>query len=262
MPARCPSVPPPRPTPTRSPRSTTRASPTASRPSRRARARSTRSRPGSPTGCRCWWRRRTARCSGSPACRPTRTAASTRASASTASTSPARRAGGGVGRRLLEALAAASEQAGYYKLTSRVFADNAASRAVHLAAGFTEVGIQRRHGRLDGEWKDCVLVERLLGDAPLVALDHPEAVAVRVAEREHRRHVVAHAHDLRVGVDARGAAAPRGPRRRRRSRGSPPSRRPGTSASDVAAPGGATSSQRPPSPKGPSMRTSKPSVPT
>jgi L-amino acid N-acyltransferase YncA len=70
-----------------------------------------------------------------------------------------------VGRRLLEALAASSEQAGLYKLTSRVFADNAASRAVHLAAGFHEVGIQRRHGRLDGEWKDCVLVERLLGEA-------------------------------------------------------------------------------------------------
>ena len=45
-----------------------------------------------------------------------------------------------VGRRLLEALAAASEQAGLYKLTSRVFADNAASRAVHLAAGFTRSG--------------------------------------------------------------------------------------------------------------------------
>jgi L-amino acid N-acyltransferase YncA len=72
---------------------------------------------------------------------------------------------GQVGRRLLEALAAASEQAGLYKLTSRVFADNAASRAVHDAAGFHEVGIQRRHGRLDGEWKDCVLVERLLGEA-------------------------------------------------------------------------------------------------
>jgi L-amino acid N-acyltransferase YncA len=69
------------------------------------------------------------------------------------------------GVRLLEALVAACEQAGYYKLTSRVFADNAASRAVHLAAGFEEVGIQRRHGRLDGEWKDCVLVERLLGEA-------------------------------------------------------------------------------------------------
>ena len=36
---------------------------------------------------------------------------------------------------------------------------------MHIAAGFTEVGIQRRHGRLGGEWKDCVLVERLLGEA-------------------------------------------------------------------------------------------------
>ena len=70
-----------------------------------------------------------------------------------------------VGRRLLDTLAAAAEQAGLYKLTSRLFADNAASRAAHLAAGFEEVGIQRRHGRLDGEWKDCVLVERLLGEA-------------------------------------------------------------------------------------------------
>jgi hypothetical protein len=27
------------------------------------------------------------------------------------------------------------------------------------------VGAQRRHGRIDGEWRDCVLVERLLGEA-------------------------------------------------------------------------------------------------
>ena len=73
--------------------------------------------------------------------------------------------GGGVGRQLLEALCDEAERAGLYKLTSRVFTDNAASRAVHLAAGFHEVGVQRRHGRLDGRWKDCVLVERLLGDA-------------------------------------------------------------------------------------------------
>jgi L-amino acid N-acyltransferase YncA len=73
--------------------------------------------------------------------------------------------GEGLGRRLLEALCAEAERAGLYKLTSRVFTDNAASRAVHVAAGFHEVGIQRRHGRLDGRWKDCVLVERLLGDA-------------------------------------------------------------------------------------------------
>jgi beta-phosphoglucomutase-like phosphatase (HAD superfamily) len=54
----------------------------------------------------------------------------------------------------------AAEAAGLYKLTSCVFADNAASIAAHVAAGFEVVGVQRRHGRLDGEWKDCVLVER------------------------------------------------------------------------------------------------------
>jgi L-amino acid N-acyltransferase YncA len=73
--------------------------------------------------------------------------------------------GQGVGRRLLEALAAESERHGLYKLTSRVFTTNEASRAAHRAAGFEEVGVQRRHGRLDGEWKDCVVVERLLGEA-------------------------------------------------------------------------------------------------
>jgi phosphinothricin acetyltransferase len=73
--------------------------------------------------------------------------------------------GQGLGRQLLTALCAESERRGLYKLTSRVFADNHASRAAHRAAGFAEVGIQRRHGRLDGHWKDCVLVERLLGDA-------------------------------------------------------------------------------------------------
>jgi L-amino acid N-acyltransferase YncA len=73
--------------------------------------------------------------------------------------------GRGVGRRLLQALAEAAEAAGYHKLTSRVFTTNQASLALHRACGFTEVGVQRRHGRLDGEWKDTVLVERLLGEA-------------------------------------------------------------------------------------------------
>ena len=73
--------------------------------------------------------------------------------------------GKGVGLELMRALAQAAEDAGYHKLTSRVFTTNHASLKLHRAAGFTEVGIQRRHGRLDGEWKDTVLVERLLGDA-------------------------------------------------------------------------------------------------
>jgi L-amino acid N-acyltransferase YncA len=71
----------------------------------------------------------------------------------------------GVGRALLGALAEAGTQAGLYKLTSRIFSTNAASIALHEASGFTIVGVQRRHGRLEGVWRDCVLVERLLGDA-------------------------------------------------------------------------------------------------
>jgi phosphinothricin acetyltransferase len=30
--------------------------------------------------------------------------------------------------------------------------------------GFHEVGTYRRHGKLDGVWRDCVIVERLLGE--------------------------------------------------------------------------------------------------
>jgi phosphinothricin acetyltransferase len=70
-----------------------------------------------------------------------------------------------LGRRLLDALCVEAEGRKFYKLTSRLFTDNGASRDAHRAAGFVEVGIQRRHGKLDGAWKDCVLVERLLGDA-------------------------------------------------------------------------------------------------
>jgi RimJ/RimL family protein N-acetyltransferase len=47
----------------------------------------------------------------------------------------------------------------------RTFAANAASRALARAAGFREIGLERRHARLDGEWRDCVPVERLLGEA-------------------------------------------------------------------------------------------------
>jgi L-amino acid N-acyltransferase YncA len=73
--------------------------------------------------------------------------------------------GAGLGRTLLKALCDEAAARGFYKLTSRVFTDNEPSRAAHVGAGFEEVGVQRRHGRLDGRWKDCVLVERLLGEA-------------------------------------------------------------------------------------------------
>lgn len=70
--------------------------------------------------------------------------------------------GRGAGRRAMEALLAAAEEAGYWKLVSRVFVDNAASRRLLARLAFREVGIYERHARLDGVWRDVVIVERLL----------------------------------------------------------------------------------------------------
>jgi phosphinothricin acetyltransferase len=73
--------------------------------------------------------------------------------------------GTGVGQVALEALCDHAERLGYLKLVSRIFVENAASRALHLKVGFREVGTYRRHGKIDGEWRDCVIVEKLLGEA-------------------------------------------------------------------------------------------------
>ena len=70
--------------------------------------------------------------------------------------------GRGAGRAVLAALIEAAKTAGLHKLTSRVFPENGASRALLKGLGFEEIGIHRRHGKLDGIWRDCVIVERLL----------------------------------------------------------------------------------------------------
>jgi phosphinothricin acetyltransferase len=70
--------------------------------------------------------------------------------------------GRGAGRAVLAALIEAAAAAGLHKLTSRVFPENIASRTLLKSLGFAEIGIHRRHGKLDGVWRDCVIVERLL----------------------------------------------------------------------------------------------------
>ncbi len=70
--------------------------------------------------------------------------------------------GRGIGAALLEAIAAAAARAGLWKLVSRVFPENTASRALCARAGFREVGVYQRHAMLDGVWRDVVIVERLL----------------------------------------------------------------------------------------------------
>jgi len=74
--------------------------------------------------------------------------------------------GRGVGRLALRELIAAAARAGLGKLVSRIFPENHASRAVCRVLGFREVGVYENHGQLDGAWKDCVIVERLLGGNP------------------------------------------------------------------------------------------------
>src|SRR3954468_10480158 len=68
--------------------------------------------------------------------------------------------GRGVGRRLLEALVESTERAGIWTIQTGIFPENAASVAVHERVGFRVVGRGERLGRLDGAWRDVLLLER------------------------------------------------------------------------------------------------------
>jgi L-amino acid N-acyltransferase YncA len=69
-------------------------------------------------------------------------------------------AGRGVGRALLERLVAGAEAAGIWTVQAGVFPENAASLALHRRCGFRTVGVRERLGKLDGRWRDVVLLER------------------------------------------------------------------------------------------------------
>ena len=45
---------------------------------------------------------------------------------------------------------------------SRIFVENTASRSLMARVGFREVGIYEKHGKLDGVWRDAVIVERII----------------------------------------------------------------------------------------------------
>jgi phosphinothricin acetyltransferase len=70
--------------------------------------------------------------------------------------------GRGAGALAMEALISTAERAGFWKLTSRVFVENGPSRELLLSLGFREVGVHEKHARLDGVWRDVVVVERLI----------------------------------------------------------------------------------------------------
>jgi phosphinothricin acetyltransferase len=68
--------------------------------------------------------------------------------------------GQGIGRKLMAALIESSEANGIWTLQAGIFPENTASIALHLAHGFREVGHRTRIGRMNGVWRDTVLLER------------------------------------------------------------------------------------------------------
>jgi len=72
--------------------------------------------------------------------------------------------GTGAGRAALDALCREYAARGFWKLVSRIFPENVPSLALHEQVGFRVVGVYRRHGKLEGQFRDCVIVEKLLGE--------------------------------------------------------------------------------------------------
>jgi phosphinothricin acetyltransferase len=68
----------------------------------------------------------------------------------------------GAGDLLLGGLINEAERLGLWKLLSRVFTFNEASRELCRKHGFREVGVYEKHAQLDGRWLDVVIVERLI----------------------------------------------------------------------------------------------------
>lgn len=70
--------------------------------------------------------------------------------------------GQGVGDALMKAFIPACEEQGIWKILSRIFPENIASRNLCKRHGFREVGTYEKHARLEGVWKDVVIVEHLI----------------------------------------------------------------------------------------------------
>jgi L-amino acid N-acyltransferase YncA len=70
--------------------------------------------------------------------------------------------GRGIGTRLLQTLQDRARELGYWKLTGKLFTANAASAAMIRRCGWRDVGMHHRHAQLDGQWRDVLLVERVL----------------------------------------------------------------------------------------------------
>jgi L-amino acid N-acyltransferase YncA len=96
------------------------------------------------------------------------------------------RQGRGVGLALLEELVARSDAEGIWTLQTSIFPENHASLALHRRCGFRVVGMRERIARLDGVWRDTVLLERRARAVPSQSPTHPGEETSRVPGGEAR----------------------------------------------------------------------------
>jgi phosphinothricin acetyltransferase len=65
-----------------------------------------------------------------------------------------------VGPKLLESLISESEQKGFWTLQAGIFPENIASLKLHKNLGFRKVGFREKIGKMNGRWRDTILLER------------------------------------------------------------------------------------------------------
>jgi phosphinothricin acetyltransferase len=65
-----------------------------------------------------------------------------------------------IGTRLLETLIIESEKEGFWTLQAGIFPENIASLKIHKNLGFRTVGLREKIGKMNGIWRDTVLLER------------------------------------------------------------------------------------------------------
>jgi phosphinothricin acetyltransferase len=72
------------------------------------------------------------------------------------------RRGRGVGRLVLDGLVEVAVSHGFHCVMARIVAGNDASVALHRAAGFEVIGVEREVGRKFRRWLDVVALQKLL----------------------------------------------------------------------------------------------------
>ncbi len=68
--------------------------------------------------------------------------------------------GHGVGKILMNALIESSETDGLWTLQAGIFPENIGSVRLHESVGFRQIGRRERIGKMDGKWRDTLLLER------------------------------------------------------------------------------------------------------